>query len=97
MKVVVMGAGVIGSTTAYMLTKAGLDVIVIDRRDRPGMETSFANGGLMNPSDSSPWNSPGTMKNLGNMLFDANSPLKIQPSAVSSMIGWGLKFFANST
>ncbi|RWL74212.1 MAG: FAD-dependent oxidoreductase [Mesorhizobium sp.] len=97
MKVVVMGAGVVGSTTAYMLTKAGLDVIVIDRRDRPGMETSFANGGLMNPSDSSPWNSPGTMKNLGNMLFDANSPLKIQPSAVPSMIGWGLKFFANST
>ncbi|WP_192254176.1 FAD-dependent oxidoreductase [Mesorhizobium silamurunense] len=97
MTVVVMGAGVVGSTTAYMLTRAGLDVTVIDRQDRPGMETSFANGGLMNPSDSGPWNSPGTVKNLGNMLFDDYSPLKIRPSAIPSMIGWGLRFLANST
>lgn len=97
MKVVVLGAGVVGSTTAYMLAKSGHDVTVVDRRERPGMETSFANGGLMTPSDSSPWNSPGTIKDLGKMLFDSNSALKIHPSAVPSMISWGLKFLANST
>ncbi|MER9177431.1 D-amino acid dehydrogenase [Mesorhizobium sp. M0955] len=97
MKVAVLGAGVVGSATAYMLAKDGHDVTVIDRCDRPGMETSFANGGLMNPSDASPWNSPGTLKRLGKMLFYSNSPLKINPSAIPSMMGWGLRFLANST
>lgn len=97
MKVAVLGAGVVGSATAYMLAKEGHEVTVVDRCDRPGMETSFANGGLMTPSDSSPWNSPGTIKRLGKMLFDSNSTLKINPSAVPSIVGWGLKFLSNST
>ncbi|MDK1494578.1 D-amino acid dehydrogenase [Sinorhizobium sp. 7-81] len=97
MKVAVLGAGVVGSATAYMLAKDGHEVTVVDRCDRPGMETSFANGGLMTPSDSSPWNSPGTIKRLGKMLFDSNSTLKINPSAVPSIVAWGLKFLANST
>ncbi|RUW49489.1 FAD-dependent oxidoreductase [Mesorhizobium sp. M1A.F.Ca.ET.072.01.1.1] len=97
MKVVVLGAGVVGSATAYMLAKDGYDVTVIDRCGRPGMETSFANGGLMTPSDASPWNSPGTVKRLGKMLFDSSSPLKINPGAVPSMVGWGFRFLANST
>ncbi|WP_234843677.1 FAD-dependent oxidoreductase [Sinorhizobium meliloti] len=82
MRIVVLGAGVVGSTAAYMLVKDGHDVTVIDRCDKPGMETSFANGGLMTPSDSSPWNSPGTIKRLGKMLFDSNSSLKLNPSAI---------------
>lgn len=97
MKVAVLGAGVVGSATAYMLAKEGHEVTVIDRRDRPGMETSFANGGLMTPSDSSPWNSPGTIRHVGKMLFDGSSPLKINPSAIPSLVGWGLRFLANST
>ncbi|UVK35932.1 D-amino acid dehydrogenase (plasmid) [Mesorhizobium sp. AR10] len=97
MRVAVLGAGVVGSATAYMLAKDGHDVVVVDRCNRPGMETSFANGGLMTPSDSSPWNSPGTVKRLGKMLFDSHSTLKINPSAVPSIVGWGLKFLANST
>ncbi|MEH7839641.1 D-amino acid dehydrogenase [Rhizobium laguerreae] len=97
MKVVVLGAGIVGSATAYMLARDGHEVTVIDRCDRPGMETSFANGGLMTPSDSSPWNSPGTVKRLGKMLFDSNSTLKINPSAIPSIVGWGLKFLSNST
>ncbi|APG86914.1 D-amino acid dehydrogenase (plasmid) [Sinorhizobium americanum CCGM7] len=97
MKVAVLGAGVVGSATAYMLAREGHEVTVIDRRGRPGMETSFANGGLMTPSDSSPWNSPGTVKRLGKMLFNNNSTLKINPSAVPTIVGWGLKFLANST
>lgn len=97
MKVAVLGGGVVGTTTAYMLSKAGCEVVVIDRCERPGMETSFANGGLMAVSDSSPWNSPGTVKRLGKMLFGRSSTLKINPGAVPSMLGWGLRFLANST
>ncbi|MDQ0562965.1 D-amino-acid dehydrogenase [Rhizobium mesoamericanum] len=97
MKVAVLGAGVVGSATAYMLARDGHEVTVVDRCNRPGMETSFANGGLMTPSDSSPWNSPGTMKRLGKMLFDGHSTLKINPSAMPSIVNWGVKFLANST
>ncbi|WFU40083.1 D-amino acid dehydrogenase [Bradyrhizobium sp. CB82] len=97
MKVAVLGAGVVGCATAYMLATKGHEVTVVDRRDRPGMETSFANGGLMTPSDASPWNSPGTVRQLGKMLFDHNPTLKINPSAIPSMVSWGLRFLANST
>src|SRR5438874_5400444 len=96
MRVAVLGAGVVGSTTAYMLAKAGYEVTVVDRCVRAGMETSFANGGLMTPSDSSPWNSPGTLRRLGKMLFDKSSTLKINPGALPSMALWGLQFLANS-
>ncbi|MBM2713588.1 D-amino acid dehydrogenase [Mesorhizobium caraganae] len=97
MKVAVLGAGVVGSATAYMLAKEGHEVTVVDRCDRPGMETSFANGGLMTPSDASPWNSPGTVRQIGRMLFGSKSTLKINPSAIPSILGWGLKFLANAT
>ncbi|MBX4962625.1 D-amino acid dehydrogenase [Rhizobium binae] len=97
MRIVVLGAGVVGSTAAYMLARDGHEVTIVDRCDKPGMETSFANGGLMTPSDSSPWNSPGTIKRLGKMLFDSNSTLKLNPSAIPSIVSWGLKFLSNST
>nr|WP_283809623.1 FAD-dependent oxidoreductase [Bradyrhizobium manausense] len=97
MKVAVLGAGVVGCATAYMLARKGHEVTVVDRRDRPGMEASFANGGLMTPSDASPWNSPGTVRQLGKMLFDPNPTLKINPSVIPSIVGWGLRFLANST
>jgi len=45
MKVIVLGAGVIGTTTAWYLARAGHDVEVVERRDGPGLETSYANGG----------------------------------------------------
>lgn len=97
MKVAVLGAGVVGCATAYMLARKGHEVTVVDRRDRPGMETSFANGGLVTPSDASPWNSPGTLRQLGRMMFDSNSTMKINPNVIPSIIGWGLRFLAQST
>lgn len=59
MKVVAMGAGVIGVTTAYYLAKAGCEVTVIDRQTGPGLETSFANAGEVSPGYASPWAGPG--------------------------------------
>ena len=55
MKVLVLGAGVVGVTTAWFLNKLGHDVTVLERREAPGMETSFANGGQISVSHAEPW------------------------------------------
>src|SRR5690606_8453527 len=59
MKVLVLGSGVIGVTTAYYLAKAGHEVEVLERRDAPAEETSFANAGQVSPGYASPWAGPG--------------------------------------
>lgn len=59
MKVIVIGSGLIGITTAYFLRQRRHEVTVIDRQEGPGQETSFANGALLTPSMSDPWNAPG--------------------------------------
>ena len=59
MKIVVIGAGLIGITTAYFLRLRGHEVVVIERRKGPGKETSLANGALVTPSMPQPWNAPG--------------------------------------
>jgi len=54
-KVCVLGAGVVGTTTAYFLQKNGHEVTVIDRQSGAGLETSFANGGQISASHAAPW------------------------------------------
>src|SRR5262249_61491340 len=54
-RTVVLGAGVIGVATAYFLTRAGNEVTVIERQPGAGLETSFANGGLVTPGQAGPW------------------------------------------
>src|SRR3970282_332812 len=58
MHTVILGAGVVGVTTAYYLARRGHQVTVVDRQTGPGLETSFANGGLVTPSLSDPWAAP---------------------------------------
>ena len=58
MTIAVLGAGVLGVTTAYYLAKSGEAVTVIDRQPRPAAETSFANAGLVAPGHSYAWASP---------------------------------------
>jgi glycine/D-amino acid oxidase-like deaminating enzyme len=57
-RVVVLGAGVIGVTSAWYLAKAGLEVELVDRQALPGLETSFANGGQLTAGSSQAWASP---------------------------------------
>ena len=59
MKVIVLGSGVIGVSTAYYLARAGHEVTVVDRQAAPAQETSFANAGEVSPGYSSPWAGPG--------------------------------------
>ncbi len=75
MRVCVLGAGVIGVTTAYFLSKDGHEVTVIDRASSAGLETSFANGGQISVSHSDPWASPENLRKVLRWLGDPDAPL----------------------
>ncbi|MBF8268581.1 MAG: D-amino acid dehydrogenase small subunit [Gammaproteobacteria bacterium] len=96
MKVIIIGAGLIGVSTAYFLSRQGHEVAVFDRREAAGMDTSFANGGMLTPSQSEPWNQPGIFWKALGWLGHENSPFLVRPQALLSMFGWGLSFLRNS-
>ncbi len=79
MRVVVLGSGVVGITSAYYLARAGFDVTVVDRQPGPGMETSFANAGQISPGYSAPWAAPGIPFKAAKWLFQRHAPLAIRP------------------
>jgi D-amino-acid dehydrogenase len=95
-EVVVVGAGLAGLSVAHELAQRGRKVLVLDAGDAVAGQTSFANGGLLTPSMSDPWNAPGVHRHLLASLFDPHSAMKLRPSAIPSLFGWGLRFLANS-
>lgn len=97
MKVLIVGSGVIGVSTAYFLAHAGHQVTVVDRCAEPGMGASFANGGLLTPSMADPWNAPGTFGNLLRWIGRDDAPMLLQPRALPQLICWGLRFLRNSS
>ena len=88
MKVVILGAGVIGVTSAYYLAEAGHDVTVVDRQPGPALETSFANAGEISPGYASPWAGPGTPTKAAKWLFMEHAPLILKPKADLAMLRW---------
>ena len=97
MKVLVLGAGVIGVTTAYELAGAGHEVVVVDRQSGPGLETSFANAGEVSPGYSAPWAGPGVPLKAIKWLAMRHRPLVIRPHLDASMIRWSLAMLRNCT
>jgi D-amino-acid dehydrogenase len=97
LKVLVLGGGVIGVTTAYYLAEAGHEVTVLDRQDGPALETSFANAGEVSPGYSSPWAAPGIPIKALKWLFMRHRPLFIWPRPDPAMIRWGLMMLRNCT
>lgn len=97
MKVAVLGAGVVGLTTAAWLAEAGHDVIIIDQSARPGSGTSFGNGAQLSYSHVTPLATPDTLRRLPSLLLAANAPLTIRPSIDPAFIRWGLSFIASCT
>ncbi len=95
MKIVVMGAGVIGVTTAWYLARQGADVIVLDRQDGPGLETSYANAGELSYGMTSPWAAPGVPMKAIKWLFMKRRPLFIKPMFSPAMWSWGLQMLMN--
>ena len=88
MKVLVMGAGVIGVTTSYYLAKAGFEVTVIDRQAGPGRETSFANAGEVSPGYASPWAGPGVPVKAVRWILERYGPLVVWPQADPALWRW---------
>jgi D-amino-acid dehydrogenase len=88
MKVLVLGSGVIGVTSAWYLAKAGHEVVVVDRQAGPALETSFANAGEISPGYASPWAAPGIPTKALRWLFMKHAPLIVQPSFDLAMLRW---------
>ena len=97
MKVLILGSGVIGVTSAYYLAKAGHEVTVVDRQPKPGLETSFANAGEVSPGYSSPWAGPGVPVKAIKWLLMKHGPLVIRPNPDPVMWWWLVKMLRNCT
>jgi len=97
MKVAVLGAGVIGVTSAWYLNQAGHDVQVLDRREGPGLETSFANGGQISADHAAPWAKPGVPLQALKWLAREDAPLLFRLRADPAQWRWGLQFLRNCT
>ncbi|KQP94255.1 amino acid dehydrogenase [Methylobacterium sp. Leaf113] len=97
MRVLVLGSGVVGVTTAYYLAKAGHAVTVVDRQPAAGMETSFANAGQVSPGYSAPWAAPGIPIKAMRWLMMRHRPLVLWPSVEPRFYGWLARMLANCT
>ncbi|GLK66775.1 D-amino acid dehydrogenase [Hansschlegelia plantiphila] len=97
MRVLVLGSGVVGVTSAYYLAKAGHEVTVLDRQPAAGLETSFANAGQVSPGYSSPWAAPGIPVKALRWLMMRHRPLVIRPSVDMRFYGWLARMLANCT
>ncbi|MQW87710.1 D-amino acid dehydrogenase [Sinorhizobium saheli] len=97
MKVIVLGAGVIGVTSAYQLAKAGHEVIVVDRQQGPALETSFANAGEVSFGYCSPWAAPGIPMKALKWLFMEHAPLILRPKLDRAMLAWMMQMLRNCT
>ena len=97
MKVVILGAGVIGVTQAWYLAEAGHEVTVIDRQPAPARETSFANAGEISPGYSAPWAAPGIPLKALKWMFQRHAPLVIDPRPDMMKLSWMARMLMNCT
>ncbi len=97
MKVIVLGAGVVGVTSAYQLAKAGHEVTVVDRQEGPALETSFANAGEVSFGYCSPWAAPGIPMKAMKWLFMHHAPLILRPKMDTAMLSWMAQMLMNCT
>jgi D-amino-acid dehydrogenase len=96
-RVAVLGAGVIGVTSAYYLARAGHEVVVVDRQAAPAMETSFANAGEISPGYASPWAGPGIPLKALKWLLMKHTPLIVRyPLSIEAM-AWMAAVLRNCT
>ena len=93
MKVLILGAGVIGTCTAWYLAGRGHEVTVVDRQEGAGLETSFANGSQISVSHSEPWANPDAPIKLLKWLWREDSPLLFRLRMDPHQWSWGIRFF----
>ncbi|MDR5858317.1 D-amino acid dehydrogenase [Halomonas eurihalina] len=95
MKVLILGSGVVGVTSAYYLARQGHEVTVVDRQPSPAMETSYGNAGQVSFGFSSPWAAPGIPQKAVKWMFQEHAPLKVQPRMDPTMARFMLRMFGN--
>lgn len=97
MRVIVLGAGLLGTTSAYYLQQLGHQVTVIDRQATPGAETSFANGGQISVSHAEPWANPSAPLKVLQWLGKEDAPLLFRLRSDLRQWLWGLSFLRECT
>ncbi len=95
MKILVLGGGVVGVTTAYFCARAGHEVELVDRQPATGMETSFANAGQVSPGYSAPWAGPGVPLKALKWLAMRHRPLVVRPMFDGRLAWWLAQMLAN--
>jgi D-amino-acid dehydrogenase len=91
-RVLVLGAGVVGVASAWFLREAGHDVVVVDRQPGPALETSFANGGQISASHAEPWANPGAPGRILRWIGRPDAPLLYRPRADLQQWLWSVAF-----
>src|SRR3954465_191341 len=94
-EVVVLGAGIVGVSTAYAAHERGMSVVLIDRRE-PGSETSYGNAGILSSGSILPLNQPSLWSALPNYLTSRHAALRWSPAWALQNIDWVVRFLANS-
>jgi len=94
-KIIVLGAGVVGISTAYYLARAGTEVTVVDRQESPALETSFANAGQVSPGYSTPWGAPGIPAKALKWVLQRHAPLSIRPDGTLFQLRWLAQMLRN--
>jgi len=97
MRVLILGGGVIGTTSAYYLARAGFEVVVVDRQPAVAMETSFANAGQVSPGYASPWAAPGVPLKAIKWLMQRHAPLAIKLTGDIRQYLWMAQMLRNCT
>jgi D-amino-acid dehydrogenase len=97
MKTIVLGAGAVGTATAYYLAQHGHEVQVVDRQPGAALETSWGNGGVIHASEVEPWSQPGMPMKILKWLGQENAPLLLRYGAIPHMWRWGVDFARNCT
>ena len=92
MRVIVLGAGVVGTASAWYLARAGHEVTVVERQGAAGLETSFANGGQISVSHAEPWANPSAPAKLWEWLGREDAPLLFRLRGDARQWAWGLRF-----
>lgn len=97
MRIVILGAGLLGVASAYYLAKDGHHVTVLDRQPEPARETSYANAGLLTPNHSFTWAGPGAPWLLLKSLWRPSAALRLRPHMNGQLLDWGLRFLRHCT
>lgn len=97
MHVLVLGAGVVGVTTAWFLHRQGHQVTVVDRQNQAALETSYANGGQISVSHAEPWANPSAPLKVLKWLARPDAPLLFRPRLDPAQWRWALSFLGQCT